>query len=92
MLSSTSSLLRRGLTQKIRTFASLPDRSGAISPLTSNGWTDNANDKAQPRDSISKTFEFIDFSGAFGFMSRTALMAEKMDHHPEVRLCAYADG
>lgn len=34
-------------------------------------------------DAIKKTFEFRDFSEAFGFMSRSALMAEKMDHHPE---------
>lgn len=35
------------------------------------------------RDAISRTFRFADFNGAFGFMSRVALMAEKMDHHPE---------
>lgn len=33
--------------------------------------------------SISKTFKFKDFSAAWGFMSRVALLAEKMDHHPE---------
>jgi 4a-hydroxytetrahydrobiopterin dehydratase len=35
------------------------------------------------RDAISKTFRFETFNEAFGFMSRVALMAEKMDHHPE---------
>ncbi|MBT6882899.1 MAG: 4a-hydroxytetrahydrobiopterin dehydratase [Rhodospirillaceae bacterium] len=35
------------------------------------------------RDAISKTFQFKNFNAAFGFMSRCALMAEKMDHHPE---------
>lgn len=35
------------------------------------------------RDAIAKTFAFKDFNQAFGFMSRVALMAEKMDHHPE---------
>ena len=35
------------------------------------------------RDAISRTFKFADFSEAFGFMSRAALVAEKMDHHPE---------
>ena len=35
------------------------------------------------RDAIAKTFTFKDFSEAFGFMSRVALIAEKMDHHPE---------
>lgn len=32
---------------------------------------------------IAKTFEFRNFSEAFGFMTRVALAAEKMDHHPE---------
>ena len=31
---------------------------------------------------LKKTFEFTDFIAAFGFMSRVALAAEKMDHHP----------
>jgi len=33
--------------------------------------------------SIAKSFEFADFSAAFGFMARAALVAEKMDHHPD---------
>ena len=35
------------------------------------------------RDAITRTFRFKDFNAAFGFMSRVALKAEKMDHHPE---------
>ena len=35
------------------------------------------------RDAITKTFEFEDFSAAFGFMARSALVAETMNHHPE---------
>ena len=35
------------------------------------------------RDAIRKTFKFADFNAAFGFMTRAALVAEKMDHHPE---------
>lgn len=35
------------------------------------------------RDAIVRTFRFADFSAAWGFMSRVALLAEKMDHHPE---------
>ncbi len=35
------------------------------------------------RDAITRTFVFADFNQAFGFMGRVALMAEKMDHHPE---------
>lgn len=37
----------------------------------------------QGRDAIARKFVFADFNEAFGFMSRVALMAEKMDHHPE---------
>jgi 4a-hydroxytetrahydrobiopterin dehydratase len=35
------------------------------------------------RDAIEKTFVFADFNQAFGFMARAALLAEKMNHHPE---------
>jgi 4a-hydroxytetrahydrobiopterin dehydratase len=37
----------------------------------------------QGRDVIARKFEFRDFSEAFGFMTRVALLAERMDHHPE---------
>ena len=35
------------------------------------------------RDVIARKFEFRDFNAAFGFMTRVALLAERMDHHPE---------
>lgn len=35
------------------------------------------------RDAITRTFRFKDFNAAFGFMTRVALKADKMDHHPE---------
>jgi 4a-hydroxytetrahydrobiopterin dehydratase len=35
------------------------------------------------RDAISKTYKFKDFNAAFGFMTRVALLADKLDHHPE---------
>jgi 4a-hydroxytetrahydrobiopterin dehydratase len=35
------------------------------------------------RDAIARTFTFKDFNQAFGFMARAALIAEKLDHHPE---------
>ena len=35
------------------------------------------------RDAITRKFEFANFSEAFAFMTRVALLAEKMDHHPE---------
>ena len=42
------------------------------------GWSEVAG-----REAIAKTFVFKDFNEAFGFMARAALIAEKMDHHPE---------
>ena len=42
------------------------------------GWAEAAD-----RDAIQKSFTFDDFNQAFGFMSRVALAAERMDHHPE---------
>ena len=44
------------------------------------GWSEVSG-----RDAIGKTFVFKDFNEAFGFMTRAALVAEKMDHHPEWR-------
>jgi 4a-hydroxytetrahydrobiopterin dehydratase len=44
------------------------------------GWSE-----VQGQDAIGKTFVFKDFNEAFGFMTRAALVAEKMDHHPEWR-------
>jgi 4a-hydroxytetrahydrobiopterin dehydratase len=44
------------------------------------GWTEVAG-----REAIARTYIFKDFNEAFGFMSRSALVAEKSDHHPEWR-------
>jgi 4a-hydroxytetrahydrobiopterin dehydratase len=38
---------------------------------------------AADRDAIVRALRFGDFAEAFGFMARIALVAEKMDHHPE---------
>ncbi len=43
-----------------------------------DGWSE-----VDGRDAISKSFQFKDFNAAFGWMSRVAMVAEKMDHHPE---------
>ena len=51
-------------------------RTAALTGLS--GWAE-----VEGRDAIAKTFTFKDFNAAFGFMSRAALMAEKLDHHPE---------
>jgi 4a-hydroxytetrahydrobiopterin dehydratase len=42
------------------------------------GWVD-----VDGRDAITKTYRFKNFRQAFGFMTQVALVAEKMDHHPE---------
>ena len=52
------------------------ERQSALAKLS--GWSE-----VKDRDAISKKFVFKDFSEAFGFMARAALVAEKMDHHPE---------
>lgn len=39
--------------------------------------------KVRGRDAIHKAFRFKDFNEAFGFMTRVAIKAEQMDHHPE---------
>ena len=38
---------------------------------------------SDPRPAIERNLIFKDFNAAFGFMTRVALMADKMDHHPE---------
>ncbi len=42
------------------------------------GWT-----LLKDRDALQRTFKFKDFNEAFGFMTRAALVAEQMNHHPE---------
>lgn len=37
----------------------------------------------ESRDAIMRRFIFADFARAFGFMTSVAILAEKMDHHPE---------
>ena len=51
-------------------------RKAALARL--KGWSE-----VKDRDAISKKFIFADFNAAFGFMTRAALVAEKLDHHPE---------
>src|SRR5215813_8190004 len=38
---------------------------------------------AADREAITRKFHFVDFDAAFAFMTRCALLAAKMDHHPE---------
>jgi len=51
-------------------------RAAALAKLT--GWSE-----VEGRDAITRKFTFRDFNEAFGFMARAALVAEKLDHHPE---------
>ncbi len=60
------------MTQKLTAAA----RAAALARL--KGWSEKSG-----RDAITRKFVFADFSEAFGFMTRAALAAEKMDHHPE---------
>lgn len=55
-----------------------PARTDALAPLMATGWTE-----VEGRDAIAKSFRFANFVEAFGWMSQVALVAEKMDHHPE---------
>ena len=51
-------------------------RKAALAKLA--GWSE-----VKDRDAITRTLVFRDFNEAFGFMTRAALIAEKLDHHPE---------
>jgi len=51
-------------------------RDAALAELS--GWS-----PVEDRDAIRKSYRFKDFTEAFGFMARVALLAEKADHHPE---------
>jgi 4a-hydroxytetrahydrobiopterin dehydratase len=51
-------------------------RQSALAKL--DGWSE-----VKGRDAITRQFMFKDFNAAFGFMARAALIAEKLDHHPE---------
>lgn len=56
----------------------LDEKSRAEGLKTLTGWA-----LADGRDAISKSFKFKNFCEAWGFMTRVALQAEKMNHHPE---------
>ena len=53
-------------------------RDAALAPLLANGWA-----MVEGRDAIRKEFRFKSFVRAFGWMTSVALVAEKLDHHPE---------
>lgn len=53
-----------------------PEVDAALATLP--GWA-----RVEGREAITRTYRFADFGAAWGWMSRVALAAEKMDHHPE---------
>lgn len=55
-------------------------RAEALAPLSATGWTE-----VPGQDAIRKALKFRSFSEAWGFMSRAALVAEKLNHHPDWR-------
>ncbi|KAJ8351337.1 hypothetical protein SKAU_G00228130 [Synaphobranchus kaupii] len=54
------------------------ERDGLLMELKATGWV-----QVEGRDALYKELDFKTFNQAFGFMSRVALQAEKMNHHPE---------
>ncbi|PZQ62250.1 MAG: 4a-hydroxytetrahydrobiopterin dehydratase [Phenylobacterium zucineum] len=59
---------------------SRPSRIGAEAALKSlPGWARGEGE----RETITRTYRFADFNAAFGFMTRVAILADKLDHHPE---------
>ena len=56
----------------------LTNRDTDLAPFLAAGWA-----MVEGRDAIHKTYVFRNFIEAFGFMTKTALWAEKWDHHPE---------
>lgn len=50
----------------------------ALADLEATGWA-----AAEDRDAIRKTFKFKSFVEAWGWMTRMAIEAEKLNHHPE---------
>lgn len=53
-------------------------RKTLLTPLMNAGWK-----MVDDRDAIIKSYTFKDFNEAFGFMTRVALKADRMNHHPE---------
>ena len=62
------------MTKKLSEIERLQD----LPPLLAKGWA-----VVEGRDAITKEFKFANFIAAFGWMSQAAIIAEKMNHHPE---------
>ncbi|GAB1602058.1 probable pterin-4-alpha-carbinolamine dehydratase isoform X1 [Argonauta hians] len=71
-------LLAKRMSAEKSTKLGAEERDGVLAPLMKDGWS-----LVKGRDAIEKEFVFKNFNQCFGFMTRIALMADKMDHHPE---------
>ncbi|XP_069055342.1 pterin-4-alpha-carbinolamine dehydratase 2 [Pleurodeles waltl] len=77
--SATGSCARGASTMASEVNSLTPEeRNQALTDLKATGWMAETS-----KDAISKEFIFKTFNQAFGFMTRVALRAEKMNHHPE---------
>lgn len=54
------------------------EREAALKALTARGWT-----RVEGRDAVHKAYQFDNFVDAFAWMTAIAIIAEKMNHHPE---------
>uniref|UniRef100_A0A8D8GSU0 4a-hydroxytetrahydrobiopterin dehydratase n=2 Tax=Culex pipiens TaxID=7175 RepID=A0A8D8GSU0_CULPI len=77
--SSSSSAIKTPKKRKMVSKLTDAQRKELLQPLMDAGWTM----AAAGRDAIYKEYLFKNFNEAFGFMTRVALLADKMDHHPE---------
>ncbi|XP_011184709.1 pterin-4-alpha-carbinolamine dehydratase isoform X2 [Zeugodacus cucurbitae] len=71
-------IAQKTLTKKKMAKLTEQERSELLQPILNAGWSLVDN-----RDAIYKEFLFSDFNAAFSFMSGVALLAEKLNHHPE---------
>ncbi|GAA6064605.1 hypothetical protein JCM10212_007094 [Sporobolomyces blumeae] len=84
-------LLHRTVTRHASTRAAslrkTPASTSALSALSSSGWTvsnpTTAHGELEGKRSLARVYTFRDFGQAWGFMSRVALQAEKLSHHPK---------
>jgi 4a-hydroxytetrahydrobiopterin dehydratase len=88
-LSRSNSLFQKTLDKAVRkTVLGAFSKSELPNELrTLKGWTVGSN--RNDYDSIDKTFTFGSFNEAWGFMNRTAMEAEKLQHHPHEMINKY---
>ncbi|KAI8123263.1 Pterin-4-alpha-carbinolamine dehydratase [Lucilia cuprina] len=75
---TTAGVKTQTIAKKKMTKLTEQERAEVLQPLLNAGWS-----MVNGRDAIYKEYLFSDFNQAFSFMSGAALLAEKMNHHPE---------